>query len=434
MVALPALREVLARPDFRKLWSVRLVGQFSDGLLQAALTTFVLFSPERQPDAVKVAAAFAILYLPYSVIGPFAGVFLDRWRRRNVLVRANLLKSLVTLPIVALVFAGNDGLWLGVSVLAVLGIGRFVLAGLSASLPHVVDGRDLVTANALTPTSGTIAAAIGALLGVTLRGVIGGADFGSQVVLFAAAAGFALAGLLAVRLGKDTLGPSGEKPADTVRGVLLGLIDEVRVLGRNRIPRRAITVVGMHRIAFGILTAGALLLVRETFNEMVQADSALGQFAIITAAAAIGALLGAVLTPGATRRFGAVRWSAFALLQAGTIGAVLIFIGAMAPAFIALLGGALSMGFAGQSVKVCSDTLIQRHIPDDHLGRIFALFDMIVNVALVLGITLMALLAPKSGQAPWAYAGVGVLLIATATWYLTGRGNRLPSTATSSGQ
>ena len=307
MVALPALREVLARPDFRKLWSVRLVGQFSDGLLQAALTTFVLFSPERQPDAVKVAAAFAILYLPYSVIGPFAGVFLDRWRRRNVLVRANLLKSLVTLPIVALVFAGNDGLWLGVSVLAVLGIGRFVLAGLSASLPHVVDGRDLVTANALTPTSGTIAAAI-------------------------------------------------------------------------------------------------------------------------------GALLGAVLTPGATRRFGAVRWSAFALLQAGTIGAVLIFIGAMAPAFIALLGGALSMGFAGQSVKVCSDTLIQRHIPDDHLGRIFALFDMIVNVALVLGITLMALLAPKSGQAPWAYAGVGVLLIATATWYLTGRGNRLPSTATSSGQ
>ena len=386
MVALPALREVLARPDFRKLWSVRLVGQFSDGLLQAALTTFVLFSPERQPDAVKVAAAFAILYLPYSVIGPFAGVFLDRWRRRNVLVRANLLKSLVTLPIVALVFAGNDGLWLGVSVLAVLGIGRFVLAGLSASLPHVVDGRDLVTANALTPTSGTIAAAIGALLGVNLR------------------------------------------------GVLLGLIDGVRVLGRNRIPRRAITVVGMHRIAFGILTAGALLLVRETFNEMVQADSALGQFAIITAAAAIGALLGAVLTPGATRRFGAVRWSAFALLQAGTIGAVLIFIGAMAPAFIALLGGALSMGFAGQSVKVCSDTLIQRHIPDDHLGRIFALFDMIVNVALVLGITLMALLAPKSGQAPWAYAGVGVLLIATATWYLTGRGNRLPSTATSSGQ
>ena len=427
MVALPALREVLARPDFRKLWSVRLVGQFSDGLLQAALATFVLFSPERQPDAVKVAAAFAILYLPYSVIGPFAGVFLDRWRRRNVLVRANLLKALLTLPIVGLVLVGNDGIWLGVTVLTVLGVGRFVLAGLSASLPHVVDGRDLVTANALTPTSGTIAAAIGALVGVTVRSVVGGGDFGSEVILILAAIGFALAGVLALRIRKDTLGPSGEKPADSIRGVVSGLVDGLRVLGQNRIPRRAITVVGMHRIAFGVLTAGALLLVRETFNETVQADSALGQFAIITAAAAIGALIGAVLTPGATRRYGAVRWSGFALLQAGTLGAGLIFIGAVTPAFAALLGGALSMGFAGQSVKVCSDTLIQRHIPDDHLGRVFALFDMIVNVALVFGITLMAFISPISGQAPWAYAGVGVLLISTAAWYQRGKSNRLPS-------
>ena len=139
MVALPALREVLAGRDFRRLFGVRLVGQFGDGLLQAALATFVLFSPERQPDAVKVAAAFAILLLPYSIIGPFAGVFLDRWKRRNVLVRANLLKALFTIPVIALVYAGDDGALLGLAVLIVLGIGRFVLAGLSAALPHVVD-------------------------------------------------------------------------------------------------------------------------------------------------------------------------------------------------------------------------------------------------------------------------------------------------------
>jgi len=91
VVAFSALRDVLARRDFRYLFSVLLVGQFGDGLLQAALASFVLFSPERQPDAIRVAAAFAILLLPYSVIGPFAGVFLDRWYRRTVLVRANAL-------------------------------------------------------------------------------------------------------------------------------------------------------------------------------------------------------------------------------------------------------------------------------------------------------------------------------------------------------
>ena len=53
-------------------------------------------------------------------------------------------------------------------------------------------------------------------------------------------------------------------------------------------------------------------------------------------------------------------------------------------------------------MKVCSDTLVQRFIPDDHLGRVFALFDMIVNVCLVAGIALMALVSPTSGQAPWS--------------------------------
>ena len=81
--------------------------QFGDGMLQSALATFVLFSPEREPDAVRVAAAFAILLLPYSFIGPFAGVLLDRWQRRNVLVRANLLKSLFTVPIIVIMVSAT---------------------------------------------------------------------------------------------------------------------------------------------------------------------------------------------------------------------------------------------------------------------------------------------------------------------------------------
>ena len=417
MVALPALREVLAGRDFRRLFGVRLVAQTGDGLLQAALATFVLFSPEREPDAVKVAAAFAILLLPYSVIGPFAGVFLDRWRRRNVLVRANLLKALFTAPIILLVLVGNDGPLLGLVVLTVLGIGRFVLAGLSASLPHVVAGRDLVTANALTPTSGTIMAAVGALAGVALRSALGGGDTGSAVVLACAMAAYVASAGIAVLLAADRLGPDGTRPGDTIRGVAVGLMEGIRELRVHARAGRAIAVVGAHRVAFGVLTAGGLLLVRYTFNEVVEADSALNEFAFLTGAAAAGALVGAVLTPGASRRWGAVPWSVFALAQAGVLGIALIIVGAMVPSFPVLLLGAVSLGFAGQSVKVCSDTLVQRHIPDDHLGRVFALFDMIVNVCLVLGISVMAIASPTSGQAPFVYIGVGVLLVAAALWY-----------------
>ena len=429
MVALPALREVLAGRDFRLLFSVRLVAQFGDGLLQAALATFVLFSPERQPDAVKIAAAFAILLLPYSVIGPFAGVFLDRWRRRNVLVRANILKALFTLPIIALVLAGDDGFLLGLAVLTVLGIGRFVLAGLSASLPHVVAGRDLVTANALTPTSGTILAAIGALLGVTLRSAVGGGDSGSAVVLACAATAYLISAVIAVVIAVDRLGPDGTRAADTLRGVAVGLVEGIRGLRLHGEAGRAIAVVGVHRVAFGVLTAGGLLLVRYTFNIVSDADSALNEFALLTGAAAIGALIGAVLTPWASRRWGSVPWSSATLAQAGALGIGLVIAGALAPSFALLLAGSLSIGFAGQSVKVCSDTLVQRYIPDDHLGRVFSLFDMIVNVCLVAGITLMALVSPTSGQSPWLYVAVGVLMVGAAAWYLRRGPRRVRSTA-----
>jgi MFS family permease len=425
VAAFPALRDLIAARDFRKLFTVRLIGQFADGLLQASLATFVLFSPERQPDAVKVASAFAILLLPYSVIGPFAGVFLDRWRRRNVLVRANALKALMTVPIVLLVAAGNDGVLLGVAVLAVLGIGRFVLAGLSASLPHVVSGRDLVTANALTPTAGTIASAIGAVTGVWLRSAVGGSDTGSQVVLGAAILGYLLAGLVALRIGVNLLGPSGQRPAQTMAGVAKGFVVGLQALGRVPVARRATTAVAAHRIAFGMLTVGALLLVRNTFNAPSAADAALAQFAVITGCAAAGALLGAVLTPFGTRRFGTVPWSVAALLQGGTLGIALVLVGSSTPTLPALLAGAASIGFAGQALKVCADTLLQRHIADDRLGRVFALFDMIVNVCLVLGISIMAFTCPPSGQAPAMYLAAGALLIGTACWYWLRQRHRL---------
>ena len=82
-------RSVRALPDFWRLLEVRAVSQFGDGLFQAGLAGAILFNPERAATPWAVAGAFAVLYLPYSLLGPFAGALLDRWDRRLVLVGAN---------------------------------------------------------------------------------------------------------------------------------------------------------------------------------------------------------------------------------------------------------------------------------------------------------------------------------------------------------
>jgi len=416
---LPVVRSLLRRRDFRALYSTRLVGQFGDGFFQAALASFVLFSPEREPNATAIAVAFGILLLPYSLIGPFAGVFLDRWLRRNILVRANLLKALLTIPVIAAVLAGNESVVLGISVLAVLGVGRFILAGLSASLPHVVKGKELIYANALTPTSGTIAFVIGATTGLGIRQVFGGGDTGSVALLMFAIGTFTSASFIARTIAVHALGPTHQikhSMVDSFRGVTGELVSGVRILGAHGVAARALALVAVNRISFGVVTAGALLLLRNTFHQSANANAALADFAILSGSAATAALLAAIVTPWMTRQIGIPRWSSLTVAQASA-GMVVFAFAATLQNFPLLIVAGFSLGFAGQAVKVCSDTVIQREIPDESLGRIFSLFDMSVNVALVSGIILVALLAPVSGVAPTLYAGVGIGLALAGFWY-----------------
>src|SRR5215204_4117924 len=156
-----SIRHLLPRRDFRRLLVTRLLAQFGDGVFQAALAGTVLFNPQRAADPIDVAAGFAVLLLPYPFVGPFAGVWLDRWSRRQVLLRANVLRSGLVAVVAALVLAGVEGTAFYAAGLVVFSVNRFILAALSASLPHTVDEPSLVSANALSTTSGSVAAVVG---------------------------------------------------------------------------------------------------------------------------------------------------------------------------------------------------------------------------------------------------------------------------------
>lgn len=415
---------VLATRNARLLLATRLTGQAADGLLQAALGSFVLFSPERQADAAQVAASFAILLLPYSLVGPFAGVLLDRWSRARVLVLANLARAAVMLGVAAMVARGRDGLDLGAAVLVAMGMGRLVLAGLSAGLPHVVAAQHLVTANAVFPTAGTVTGAIATVLGLALSPLLGPA--GSTHLVLAVALGLVLAASVASRIPHHDLGPAARDPAATrtltadLAGVVRGMVAGVRHLHHRPRARRAMAVVVGHRVAFGALLVDTLLIVRHTLNAPSEADAALADFAVAAAGASVGSFLAAFAAPRFSRRIGLTTWAAGTLLAAAVV-APLSFASAMLPM---LTLGSLLMGFAGQTVKISGDTWLQRDVDDDHRGRVFSLYDVALNVGLVTGMVVAALTAPDSGLAPGLWAGVSGLLLATALWSLRPAGPR----------
>ncbi len=407
------VRRVLARSDFRTLLGTRLTGQFADGLLQAALATFVLFSPERQTSPAGVAAAFAVLLLPYSFIGPFAGILLDRWRRRNVLVRANLLRALSCVPLMLMVAGDRADVWLGVAVLITIGLGRFVLAGLSASLPHVVEPRDLMLANSFKPTAGTIAYALGAFAGVGLRGLAGGGDDGSLVVLGATGVCYAAASIVPLLLSPDHLGPDRGAPTHTVRQVLHEFSGGARELASRPAAAKSLGIVLVNRILVGALTLMLLLALRNRIHPPTDPDAALGDFALVAAGLTAGAFTAALLTPRFGRRLGPVQWTSLvALIAAGTVTPALFTV-----ALVPIMLAAPFVGLSNQSAKICSDSILQSRIPDAALGRVFSIVDLTVNLGLVVGVTAVALFAPDDGVSTIGFLLIGASYLAVAIWY-----------------
>src|SRR3954471_1899657 len=202
-----SIGRLLLRGDFRRLLATRLLSQFGDGVFQAALAGTVLFNPQRAADPVDVAAGFAILLLPYSLVGPFAGVWLDRWSRRQVLLRANLVRAALVAVVAALILGGGDGTPFYAAGLVVFSVNRFVLAALSAGLPHTTDEASLVSANALSTTAGAVLTVVGGGVALVLLHLTGSGNASYAALALASAAPYLAAAAVVVGFTRAYLGP-----------------------------------------------------------------------------------------------------------------------------------------------------------------------------------------------------------------------------------
>ena len=386
------------------------MGQLTDGAFQSALASFVLFSPERQPDAVKAALAFTVVLLPYSLVGPYAGIFLDRFSRKRVIQIANFLRATDLLIIAILIFQGSTGLVLTLFVLFAFGINRLILAGLSAGLPLLVDKKDLITSNALAVTGGTIFVVIGGGLGIGLKNILDTAKTGDHIdalLILISAAGYLLAGLFASRIGKREIGPLPHEISQEIKG-FSEMVQGFHILRAHGDALRGIFATGIQRGGITALTLMALLLERNTFNASDNPDAGLRGFAYALAIAGVGIGLGALAGPFGVAKFGRHKWIRISMIA--PIGFLILF-GIFPNEFMMILTAFFVGGF-GQSLKITNDALVQSKIADEFRGRIFAFYDVAVNGAIVSGAIISALVLPADGVSlamPWLIALAYVL-------------------------
>ena len=412
-------RSVRSLPEFWRLLELRTASQFGDGLFQAGLAGGLLFNPERAASPWAVAGAFAVLFLPYSIVGPFAGALLDRWDRRAVLVAANLARLVLVIGVAVLLAVGARDTTVLCGALIVNGFSRFVTSGLSAALPHVVPREQVVTMNSVATATGATATFLGANFMLLPRWLFGSGDTGAATIMALVAIPVAIAFVLSLRFPRHQLGP--DDTARAVHGSVLYAVATGWLYGARTVlttPTVAATLSGLasHRMVFGINTLLVLVIVRHT-NTAAVAVAGLGTAVVFVAATGGGAFLANIFTPMSIKRWGRYATANGALVCA----AVIQLAGATLHLAVMILCGFL-LGLAGQMVKLCADVAMQIDVDDALRGHVFAVQDSVFWVSFIVATTLAASAIPPDGHSPvLALAGSAIYLVGLAAHAIVGR-------------
>ena len=181
---------VFANPDFAVLMGVQFLAQAGQGVVQGAIGKSIAFGGQKGFDVSNVPSADYLLkvvlalYVPYTLISPFIGVFIDRFQRRRVVGWSNVITAAIVAACAASVLLplgsadhrgqGRATAGLVVALLAAQPCVRVVLAVKSAAIPDVLSGKDLLQGNGLSQAGGGLFQIIGIAFGTVTAGLPGG--------------------------------------------------------------------------------------------------------------------------------------------------------------------------------------------------------------------------------------------------------------------
>ncbi|WP_152649954.1 MFS transporter [Demequina globuliformis] len=413
------VRQLWHLPGFRRLTYARLLSQGGDGMFQVGIAAAFFFDPTTASTPEAIAAGFAILLAPFTIVGPFVGPLIDRWQRQRILLVGNLVR-LVLVAAICVALVGDWPLWsLYVLALLALSVNRFLLAAMTAGLPRIVPPDALLPANSVLPTLGTIAAAIGGAVGGIVTFVVPNATDASLAftALVCSAIAFGMASWSVTLIGRTDLGP--EHPLERlhmgaqIKALTRELSDGVRYLYARRTPFHALGVMSAQRLLYGLLFVASILISRHVLGDPDHPEQALGAFTIVVAFAAVGFGLAAILTPTLGARMERRTW----ILVCLGVGAIAQLILVVSDAAWALLLSAVIVSFAVQGAKIAVDTIVQRDTEDEYRGRAFTLYDMAYNVAFIGSAVVAGLTLPDSGYSRTVMGVVVVLYLGVAAIY-----------------
>ena len=386
---------LLRRRDFGLLWAGGLISETGDWFLLVGLPVWVL---QVTGSSLVTATVFLVGLLPSLVVGPLAGVLVDRWDRRRTLVAVSLAEAAFLLPL--LTVDGRGDLWVVYLVMAVeASLGQLNDPARNAMVPALVGRDDLVGANALIGLNGNLARLVGSPLGGILVELSGlpGLVIGDAISFLL---GAALLSLVRPRPLSPPTGPVAPP------GVVGEWVEGLRVVARDRGLRWGLVVDGLAAVAQGIFTVLFVLFVTRALG----GDGA--DVGLLRGVQAIGGLVGGVLVVGLARRLEAGRLLGVSLLAFGLIDLAIWNGPVLTTATWLYLGLFAAAGIPGIAFLTGLTALVQERTDDAYLGRVFATYYGSFNGLAGVGMLLAGLLGDSVGVVAVLNGQAGLYLLA----------------------
>jgi MFS family permease len=364
------------RRDFRLLWAGQIVARLGDNFFWLALMITV---NELTGSTLAVGMSAMSLALPQFLLGLPAGVLVDRFDRRKVMIASDVLRAVLVLLCVYAV--SSETLWLFyVTAFFMSGASAFFFPARQALTPALVSEGELLSANALLETSRTLAMLVGAAAaGFAI------AYAGPTIAFVLVSVCFAVSAISLLFLRS----PQGEQEQRTV--TMQALWSELREgLGFVRRSRLVFGIVVVMTVV--MLGIGAINVLWVPFLDRLFGVGPEG-LGIADSLQAVGMLLGSIVVGSLTNRFPHTRVLGGSLIALGVLATAI----GLAPTFAVVLVLLVFLGLTLPPLNAAASTLVQTVTPDALMGRVNSASGTLQSLATLLSMAVAATLGDLIG-------------------------------------
>lgn len=386
-----AYADVARNPSYFPLWLSQLVSNFGDTLHYIALVVLVY---ELTGSGIAVATLAVAEIVPILLLGPVAGVVIDRFSRKAILIGADLVRGALALSLIWPQSATHAYI-----VAAGIAIGNtFFNATANAVIPVLTTEEQRLAAN-------SVAFSTGRLVQIIASAVAGGliAFVGTDVAFGINATSFAVSALLIARLPIPA--HAGQLAAEAKRGLMSWLNDAragLRFALRDRFVSRLLIVQSLASFAVGA-TGPLLIVLSERHLKLAPSG-----FAWLIGAIGVGALLGPLIPNTLATDYRDARWLFVPYIIRG-VGDVLIAVFTPLPIALLIM---FVYGLNTSTGNVVFRTTIQGAVPDEVRGRVFTLLDVNWSALRLASLALGATMVEALGIRPVFWTGGTLLVLA----------------------